>query len=599
MFRKARLIAPLLRSFVACGVIAFAAPTFLVGCEDDKDPMTHVKKLKDPVEQRQAIKRLLQMYADEESKDKKDPNKPNVKALLDKIMVPLGEACLDEKVKDQDRSKLVKFMADTRDARAEACLKKTLEEYKPDTNEDDVVNALLSVTAMKMTSLTPSVMKVYKTMEFSRAKAKPLRAHVQKALKTLADKSLEDEFLKMLDVPIELTSSPTPEQVNQGFWQQTAIIMLGELKSEKAAKPLLKLILTPSKGPLAQTAVVSLVKIGKASIPPVEAVLKGEDKEMLTHHETEILKGAEKDTNGKIPEAAQKAAKKAYIPIVAEVLGNLGSEASTPPLLAAIEAAKEDPTTKVIIALTLTLLPKSTEAIESYKKVYEETKLDLEIPAGPAKELLASRANDFFDTSLVPWLVKTSIDLKGENSEIDPVRQVAFVAAVKLMTPEQIAEVTTLKDTKAVTMVEDEKTKKEVKKDTTVGETYKEQFDQAKKLLETCKEDVKCYLAQATSDENKTKEKEFTAIKAMYMIGIYGKEADRDQLVDALPKVANMAVRATGLKVVEAMTPKNGVAPAEKLEKFYESAEELKDNEKMAEYQIFLQTAARLRARSQ
>ena len=140
---------------------------------------------------------------------------------------------------------------------------------------------------------------------------------------------------------------------------------------------------------------------------------------------------------------------------------------------------------------------------------------------------------------------------------------------------------------------------KEVKKDSTVGESYKDQFEQAKKVLEKCKQDVKCYLDEASSDENQTKEKAFTAMKAFYMYAIYGKEADRDALIDVLPKLSNPEVRLAGLKALEALTPKNGAAAADKLQGFVDKAEENKETDKVQEFQIFLQTAARLRARSQ
>lgn len=599
MLRKARLIAPLLRSLLMGAAIVpglVLGGSVLAGCEDENAPETWVKKLKEPTEQRTAIKKLLQMYADEESKDKKDPNKPNVKAILDVIMEPLVETCLDEKVKDQDRSKLVKFMADTRDPRALKCLQKTLDDYKPDTNEDDVTNVLIAVSHMKAKELLPQVMKVFTTMEFARPKAKPMGAHVIKAFKTIGDKSLEEDFLKLLEPPIDNESGPTA--VNQGFWQQTAVYMLGEIQSEKAVKPLLKVLLTPSKAPLGSYALLSLVKIGKPAIPASEALLKGEDADLLKYSEEEQLKVAQKDTNGKIPEHAAKAAKKAYLPIAAQVLGNFGSEASTAPLLSALEKAGDDSETKTIIALQLPQLPKSQASIDAYKKVYEETKLDTEVPGlGGAKENLVASVSEFYEPSLTPWLVKTAIDLKGDASEIDPVRGYSFVAAVKLMQPDQVAEVETLAATKAVTMVADEKTGQEKKKDTTVGESYKEQFASAKKVLEACKTDVKCFMTAATNEDNHKKENQFTAIKALYMVGMLGTDAERDQLVDQITKIDNNEVRNAALVVIQKLTPKDGGKVADKLEGYFDKAEELKDTEKMQQYNVFLQLAAKLRAR--
>jgi len=610
MLRKARLIAPLLRSLVlGAALLPTIAVTgsSLVGCRDENDPLVHVEDLKDPVKQRNAIKRLIQFYADAETEDKKSTDKPNVKAVLDKIIEPLAQVCLDEKVKDQDRSKLVKFMAETRDKRAEPCLAKTLDDYKPDTNEEDVQQVLRAVTEMKLTSLTAQVVKVYQAVEFVNEKARPLRNDMIKALTTLVDKSYEDEFIKILDKPID------PENkrgaFNEGVKQDIAVRVLGELKSEKAAKPLLKFMLTPSKGPLGNTALIALVKIGKAAIPPVEAVLKGEDKELIKHSTDENLKTVEKDAKGKIPETAQKAAERAHIAMAAQILGSLGSEASVQPLLNAIASAGDDVQTKIIVAISLTLLPHVPATEEAYRKVYEELKTEVQFNGRYAKEVLAETSSDFFDDSFAPWLVKTSAELKGgkeESDQLDPIRSSAFVAATKVMTAGQVTEVEQLKAMKAWRM--DEKEKKvdttAITQDSpnarplTVGEAFKKEFEQAKALLDSCK-DVTCFLTAGTSDANQKLDKQFTAIKAIYMVGLMGKDEERNKLIDALPKITNPAVRQASLKAIEHLTPKGDATAADKLQALFDDAEKRKDEKLMAEYAPFVQTASRLRARAQ
>jgi hypothetical protein len=595
MLRKDRRFAPLARSLMLGLVISsttLGSAMTLAGCRDEDDPMTHAEDLADPNRQAMAIKRLDQFYQDAMAKDKKDRNGPNVKPLLEKIVEPLTKVCLDEKVKDRTRAQLVKLLADMRHPKADACLKKTLDDFKPDTNEDDVVNVVRAVTAMNNKTLANEVIRVYQTMEFSRPKAKLIAKEVTTAVLALADKSHEDLFIKALEKPFDPANQQAMQ--NEAFWQTVAARALGELKSEKAAKPLLQIVINPSKGPIASTALVAMVKIGKASIAPAEALLNGSDAEMVKFSIAEQLKGAQKDTNGKIAESATKAAEKAHISTAAQVLGALGSEGSIKPLLSAQEKAGEDASTKVIIALVLSLLPRNEEALNAFKKTYEESKLDLDTVAGPAREILAERASDFFDASIASWLVKNSAELKGEAAELDPIRSIALVSATKVMKADQVAEVQTLFDTKA--FIEEEGGKK---KETQIGKAFEKEFKQAKDLVNNCKENVDCYFSALTLDENQGKDKQFTAIKAAYMIGVLGKDADRAKLVDALPKLSNDLVRGTALKALEAITPKGDAAIADKLNALFDKAEEAKDDKLMGDYKMCVETAARLRSRAQ
>jgi hypothetical protein len=597
MRRKDRPLARLARSLTLGLVLATSAGLSVAGtgCRDEDDPLTHVEDLKDATKQPMAIKRIDQFYQDAMARDKKDRGGPTVKPLLEKVVEPLTKVCLDPAVKDRTRAQLVKMLADMRDARAEPCFKKTLEDYKPDTTEDDVVNVLRAVIAMKSKGLATEVIKVYQTLEFSRPKAKLIGKDVTNAVLAVIDASHEDVFLKALEKPWDPSNQQAMQ--NEAFWQTVAARALGELKSEKAAKPLLQVILTPSKGPIGSTALVAMVKIGKPSIKAAEGVLNGSDAELVKFSTGEQLKGAQKDTNGKINEKDQKLAEKAHISVAAEVLGALGAEGSIAPLLAAKDKT-EDPATKVIISLVLTQLPRNEGALASFKKVYEDAKLDLDTPAGPAKEIMVERASDFFDPTVAPWLVKTSLELKGDPAEkgadIDPIRALAFVTATKLMTEEQLAEVQTLADAK--TVIEGEGGKKV---DSQIGKAFEKEFKQAKELVTKCKANIDCYVTELTLDANQGKDKQFTAIKAAYMIGLLGKEGDRAKIVDALPKIENPLVRGTALKALEALSPKGDPAIADKLDAFFDKAEESKDEKAISETRIYVQAAARLRSRAQ
>ena len=580
----------LLRALLFGAVLSLSAP-LAGGCTDPNDPLTYVEEMKDPAKQPQAVKRLKQFYEDDMTKDKKDRNGPHVKALLDKISEPLTKACVEIDLQPRVRSELIALLADFRDPRTEPCLKKALTDYKPDTGEDDVRNVMRSVAAMKQKSLAPEVMKVFTTVKFSSPKVKLIGKDITAAVLAVVDKGQEDELVALLDRPMDPANEASVH--DEAFWQTVAVRGLGEMKSEKAVRPLIKIVLTPKKAPVRNTALVALVKIGKAAVGPTEAVLKGDDKEMVEYSTKEQLAGAEKDKDGKIPAAATKLAEKAHISTAAEILGALGAQSSVAPLLSARGSA--DDAGKVVLAMVLPLLPKSTETLDAYKVTFDEAKMDLEVPGvGGAKELLADGAGDFFDASLVPWLVDAAMKLKGEQADVDAIRGYALQAAIKLMKADQVAEVEKLYNMDAQgTDAAGKQTK------TVVGKAFEAEFKQAKELVTNCKEDLACYHAKLSDDKTQAKEQQFTGIKAAYMIGILGGDADRKKLVDDVPKITNASVRMAALKALQALAPKGDNAAADKLTEYLDKAEEAKDDNLVQSYQVFTQVAARLRARAQ
>lgn len=603
MLRKAHRSSSLVRSLLLGVAITLGAGAIggtMTGCRDENDPMTYVGDLKDASKQPVAIKRIIQFYEDAMTRDKKDKNGPTVKPLLDQIVAPMNEVCLDPNLQPRVRSTVVKFLSDVRDARAEGCYKKVLDEYKPDQTEEDVQNVLRAVAAMKHKPLAAQVMKVFTNVKFSKPKVKQIGKDLTNAVLAVVDTAQEDELIKLLDAPIDLK---VEENVHdQAFWQTVAARALGDLKSAKAVRPLMKVILSPTKGPVSNTALVALVKIGKPAVAPAEALLKGEDKELVDYSTAEALKGADgdasaKDKDGKIKKEIREAAEKAYLSNAAQILGALGADSSSGPLLGALE--KADDQTKVIISLVLPLVPKTTATIDAYKATFDKSKMDLEVPGvGSAKELLADGSCDFFDASIVPWLTKAAVDLKAgggvEQPDVDSIRTYALLATMKVMKADQIADVEALANIK--TKGTDDKGK-EI--DTTLGKSFEKEWKQAKELVENCKDGVDCYMAKLTDDKSQEKDGQFTGIKAAYMIGILGNDATRPKLVEAMPKITNGAVRQAALKALQALAPKGDNDAADKLLALLDKAEEAKDEKLTGEYGVFIQVAARLRARAQ
>src|SRR4051812_46300069 len=115
MFRTARRIAPLVRSLLL-GVVTTTGVTMamgsIVGCADENDPETHVKRLGDPAQRPAAVNRLIQFFEDAMTKDNKDRNGPNVKPLLDVIVPKMTETCVAGDLDDRTNKALIKFLSD-------------------------------------------------------------------------------------------------------------------------------------------------------------------------------------------------------------------------------------------------------------------------------------------------------------------------------------------------------------------------------------------------------------------------------------------------------------------------------------------------------
>lgn len=534
-----------------------------------------VADLRDVAKRDAAIKRLSQAVTDAFAADQGKTPQPNVERTLNTVVEPLTASCVHGDLPTQLRNNVVKLLADTHDPRARPCLKKALEDYRPDSDGEDVTNVLLAIAQTKDKALLEPLMTLFRGFQFSKAKAKPLGQRLLAALEAVVDGTVEADLLALIASPMPDASNAVMDDVlNQGYWQKTAASLLGELRAPAAVRPLLQMVLSPAKAPLAMTALIALVKIGTPSVAPTVALLRGEDRELIRHSESEQLRLA----GGAPSEAEKAAAKRAHVSIAAEILGNIGTATCGEEILAAM--AQAEPLDRSILALSLTRVPSTAPIVDAYKRAAEETDASVELPSGSAKAQLLSRVSDFADPKLVTWLLPYAKTAKAPADERAALLQASFIAAVKLMTAEQIKEVEAF----GATEIEG----------AAIASSFTTQLQQASELLRKCGTEVNCYLEAVKNPDHQDKAKEFIAVKALHMLAAFGDPKTRDTLVELLPGLASPVVRSTALLVVERLTPRDGKAVAAKLRAFHERALASKDSERTALTQPFLQTAARL-----
>jgi HEAT repeat protein len=596
MFRT-RLIAPLLRSLLLGVAVPFplgmaavtAASVTMVGCADENAPETHIKRLEDPRLAPAAVKRLIQFFEDAMTRDKQNREGPTVQPLLGQIVEPLAKMCVDGNLNERTKSQLIKFLSDARDPRAEPCFVHVLTDYKPDTTEEDVRWVARAVAAMKMEAASQPLLNVFKTIKVSRPKASVIYRDLNAAVLDLADKTWEDELIKVLERPIA-DRKDVATLKNEVFWQVTAAEALGSMKSEKAIKPLIKVILSPVKADIAATAVNALIKIGKPAIAPTVALLNGEDEELVQFAKEENLKVAEKDSSGKIPKQAQEAAEKAHVMTAAIILGSIGHKDAQADMLKTLAETKDD-LTRAVIARELPKLPTNDQAKTAFKEAYEKTPVSLSIPPGMGgREALLEAGGTFYDDELTPWMVQTAMDAKGESADVEPVRAASLETAMKIMTKDQIDLVKGLYAVK-ITGADG--------KPAELGKGYEKEFKMATELLAACEDKVECYLAKLADPASHEKDKQFQGIKSAYMVGALGGPEVREKLIELMPKLENAAIRFVAVSVIDHHSPEGSTEIADKLQKIVDDAEESRDQNRIQSNAPFKTIIYRLRARAQ
>ncbi|MBK8251349.1 MAG: hypothetical protein IPK82_01605 [Polyangiaceae bacterium] len=563
-----------------------ATAVTVAGCADENDPMTHVDRLKDPATRPGAVNRLVQFFEDAMTRDEKNREGATVKPLLDKIVKPMNEVCVAGDLDERTNSKLIKFMSDARHPDGEPCLVKALKDYKPDSTEEDIRWAARAVSSMKLKGAAGAMLDVFTKMKPSKPKAQAVYRDVYDAMISLADPSWESTLIANIERP--LSDPKKPEALlNEVQWATTTSAkILGDIKSEKAVVPLIKVMLTPSKADAHMTSVLALVKIGKSATTTAISLLKGENQDLIKYSTEEAMKAY----GDKATADQKKQAMSAHIATAALILATIGRDESGAPLMEAIDKAEDVP--RAIIARELPKLPKSPATLEAFQKAFDKTSLTLSLPpAGQnARESLLDSMPTFFDASLVPWLIKLADGTKGDETDVAGFKETALLAMMKMAKSDQWADVEKYAGGKSLG---------QDGKPSTVGKAFEKEMAQVKDVLTKCSDKLECYLARLADPAINDDKQGFAAIKTIYMVGVLGSPAVRDKLIELMPKLKSSAVRGLAASVIDFYSPKGDKAMADKLQKIVDDVEVKKDPNLMATQSHFRYTIYRLNAKAQ
>lgn len=573
MFRNARIVGQVLRSLVlgsAAFTMVAGSATVMVGCADENQPETWVKRLDDPVKRPAAIKRLIQFFNDAMTRGNKDRESPNVKALLDKTALPLAKVYEAGNLDDRTRIELIQHLADTRDARAKGAWFKACTDFAQGkgATEDDIRWAAPAIAALKLEDGAQPLADAFVKLQAGTQKGSQAYKNLHDAMLVIKSPSWKSMLLERLNRPIERPEGGDAAKVtayqNELFWQTTAAKLLGELRDSSAVKPLFKAVMTPSKADVAGSASTALMKIGKDAVPVLIDAMLGKDQEIVD---------AAVSASGGSPEEA-----KAYVRTAAIVLGAIGHPDAVAPMLELLNSTDSE-LNRAVLARELTKLPTTPESMKAFQAAFEKISPSMMIPPGyPARSSLMEEAGRFYDAELVPWILKQVTSAKGDENEKGLVQSAGLLTAIKLMNKAQAAEVG-----KVV-----EKLGSPVEKDA---------FRLANEVVSACDNQFACYLSKVQEPASQEQNTQFAGIKAGYMLAVQGDVSHAQEIVAALSKIKNGAIRFVTVSALDHLVRKDSGSVVTALEKLVEDDEAKGDADKIRANEPVKQIVYRLRAR--
>lgn len=578
MLRTRRATASLIRAllFGAALPITAMSAVALVGCQDESQPEYWVEKLEDNAWRARAIKQLDQFYEDSVTRANQAGDSPELKQLVDKIVVPLTETYVSQSdnLDEKSRHRLIKLIATMRDPRTEPALTKAIGDFaQKGRYGEDLKWAARAAADLKLTGTSDEMIGAYSKLRADSEEGGGVWRDFMQSLVSLADKSWTPKLVAALEPPMELPQpgEQSKEKIsdfrNQQFWQTTAVQLLGTIGDPAGIDPLLKVMLDPAKGGLQTDAAISLVKLGKPAVARATQLLQSEDKELVDYAALRARKAA----GSAIPPSDAP-----HVRAAAIVLGTIGHASAAPALITALEKERNE-TNQAVLLREITKLPTTKEIEQAFKAGFQRLEPDAVIPPGqPALQVLAESATSFFDPELVPWLIAEAAKIKDDEET----RSALLVAAIKLMVPEQVASVGAAVDKYGT-------------------ELEKGVFNEAAGVIKSCGKEANCYLDAATKAARQGDRAQFAGIKAAYMVGIFGDEKVRDQLVSGVDPISNAAVRFTAAKVIDHLSPTGSTSAADELQKLVDANIKRGDQEKMAGDAPIKQVIYRLRSRAQ
>jgi hypothetical protein len=319
------------------------------------------------------------------------------------------------------------------------------------------------------------------------------------------------------------------------FWQTTAAQLIGDTHFTAGVKPLVTVLLTPTKKDLTFPVRLALHKMPKEAEPVLISALKAE---------------------GDFGPLAAAYPEKAYVSLVAEPLAYISRPAGLAAVLDAINSADNDGN-RVMLSSYLTYWPPEPRSLKAFTDTASKIAPNAAVALAGGMNghaVLAGNAAGFFEPSLTDWVVKEIQNAKGEGIA-ESIQSSGSIAAIKLMQPESMKSVGDTINAKIQGQA-----------------TEKDMFKAASAVVDKCKKDVTCYMNHlSTPIPSAPAAAKMGHVKAVWMIAMNGNEGDKAKLFDKLSTVKDRSVRLPICEAIDHLSPKGDAAMGDKLEKLVDS----------------------------
>lgn len=588
MFRRSRTTASLIHSLMigTTSVAAVATTAMTVSCQDESQPDYWVEKLQDPKWQTRSIKRLEQFYEDALSRSGTDREDPRVKALVDKSITGLTELYVGkwELLDTKNRGKLLRLIESMQDPRGEAAIVAAFEQYARSPNQKEFPDlrwALQAQRTLNADAVKPAMLEAFLRFKAATPVGSKVWKDFRRTMRETPSQAWSGALQARLEAPMEPPTTGSnrgqgaTDFMNQEFWQRTSAEVLGALGDASAVPVLIKVMLDPKKGKIHQAVLEAMTGVAKTTAAQAIALMTGENAELIAYA---------REMERKALGADSLSDDEPHVRSAAMILGTIGRPEALPAFYAALEKTELEANV-AILAQELTKLPATPESKAAFKKAVESLSADATFAQGaPALPILVEWAASFRDPEFVPWLLERIEKTPGLAKRTTDV-QYFLASAIKLMLPSQI-----------------ELVGKAVAKHGTDGKNgtvdTKGLFKQASVLVKACRDKTPCYLAKASEVSTRHHEKQFTGIKAAYMVAIFGDENAPSLVLEHLDKIENPAVRHVLAMDLDVMNPAGSLSVADNLHKLIEARKATRDESKIRADQTLRQVMRRLRARA-
>ncbi|MCB9614647.1 MAG: HEAT repeat domain-containing protein [Sandaracinus sp.] len=376
--------------------------TVLVACHAaEDDPAGQAEELKDPVRRQNAIRNLQKIWSKVLQENENDRSAAPVQAVLDATVEKIASAYVENRMDNQNGLAMLDLLKEMRDPRAIPALKEALD-WRAEVNEEHAIRsaqtiAVLDVPDDKKDELATALGTAIDKVRQARPIDNRLRVEMIRALGSLETRAA---------TPI-LTRIATAQVEEQNFLiNRLAAQQLGQLADPAAVEPMIKgLYLFAPNNPgmrMNDVAAETLVRIGRPSLEPLLALLRGENTEANAIAEAYIAAVRQRDEQA----ASQMSVQQVVGSEATFTLGALGFPEAFDALLA--ETNAEDTFRKVNGAIALVRLNLSeaqvTQVREKLRAIYTGTSSDFEGVAFKAQLIAAMRS--LYDEGFLPFFLE-------------------------------------------------------------------------------------------------------------------------------------------------------------------------------------------------